>query len=266
MQAQSLYMAQQYVLWGGLVVAWILESVAPRERQSWGLRARHGAHNLALWLIGILLVSILFGAGFANAAIWLERSRVGLLNAVDAPWAFRAVAGFLLLDFSTYVLHRLSHGTRILWLLHCVHHSDSRVDVTTNLRHHPLHVVCTMAWKLVAFAAIGPTTIVLIAHELLTIAVAHLHHSAIAWPRGADRWLSWLIISPRAHWVHHSCSSDETDSNYGATLSWWDRLAGTYVAPGRIPRFGLSALEGRQWDSAIGMLSTPFRARKLTAL
>jgi len=266
MHLEWLYQAQQSVLWGGLLLLWILEALAPRERRSWRHRARHGARNATVWLISIVVVSVLFGTAFAQATVWLERNQVGLLHATAlSPW-LRAIAGFLLLDFSAYVIHRLSHSVRMLWLLHCVHHSDADVDVTTNLRHHPLHVVCTMLWKIVGFAAIGPPAFVLLLHELVVITIAHLHHSALAWPTWIDRALSWLIVSPRAHWVHHSCVRPETDANFGATLSWWDRLGGTYLPPATTPpRFGLAVLDAR-YDSATGMLWTPVRARKLAEL
>ena len=96
---------------------------------------------------------------------------------------------FALLDASDYVFHRLSHNVRWLWLLHAVHHSDENLDVTTNLRQHPLHLVPTEAWNLIACAAIGVPAWVFLVHEIASLAFAHLHHAAIGWPRWIDRAL-----------------------------------------------------------------------------
>ncbi|KAA3630849.1 MAG: sterol desaturase family protein, partial [Proteobacteria bacterium] len=43
------------------------------------------------------------------------------------------------------------------------------------------------------------------------------------------------IVTPDMHRVHHSIHRDETDSNFGFNLPWWDRLFGTYRAQ---PRHG----------------------------
>ena len=41
------------------------------------------------------------------------------------------------------------------------------------------------------------------------------------------------------HQVHHSIERDETDSNFGFNLPWWDRLFGTYRAAPRAGEAGL---------------------------
>jgi sterol desaturase/sphingolipid hydroxylase (fatty acid hydroxylase superfamily) len=105
------------------------------------------------------------------------------------------------------------------------------------------------------------------AHEIAVITVAHVHHAAIGWPPVVDRWLAWLVVTPRGHWLHHSPQRDRTDRNFGVTLSLWDRLAGTYSAPDAgAASFGLDALAANRWHSATGMLTTPFRARRIAEL
>jgi sterol desaturase/sphingolipid hydroxylase (fatty acid hydroxylase superfamily) len=245
----------------------MVETLAPRAERRLVQRAGHMLRNTALWLVGVLTVTLIFGALLGDLFRWLADHRVGLLHMVDIPAWLAAVVGFLLLDFSDYVFHRLSHRLRPLWLLHCVHHSDTDVDVSTNLRHHPLHVLCTVAWKLVSAAAIGAPLLVFMAHEIAVITVAHVHHAAIGWPPVVDRWLAWLVVTPRGHWLHHSLQRDRTDRNFGVTLSLWDRLAGTYSAPDAgAASFGLDALAANRWHSATGMLTTPFRARRIAEL
>jgi sterol desaturase/sphingolipid hydroxylase (fatty acid hydroxylase superfamily) len=43
-----------------------------------------------------------------------------------------------------------------------------------------------------------------------------------------DRLLRWLVVTPDMHRVHHSILVQETNSNFGFNLPWWDWLLGTY--------------------------------------
>ncbi|HET6631752.1 MAG TPA: sterol desaturase family protein [Rhodanobacteraceae bacterium] len=256
------------VLFGGfaltLAAEWLLP--APGARRDWQ-RVGHGAHNLLLWLGGIVVMSFVFGGSIWLVLQWLQYLQVGVLYFVVLPLWLHAVLAFALLDLSDYFFHRLSHNVRWLWLLHAVHHSDPRVDVTTNLRQHPLHLVPTELWKLVACAAIGVPAWVFLLHEILNLGFAHLHHAALRWPRWIDRAFSWLLVTPRMHWNHHSPELARTNSNYGVILSLWDRAFGTLTpVVYEAPVFGLRALAQRPWHNAWGMLVTPWRARKLPEL
>ncbi len=255
--------AEQAVLWGGLLLMLAVESLAPSYVRTMHGRMRHVLANTALWLFSVLLLTLLFGTLLGDLFRLLAEHRIGLLYYLPAPPWLVAIAGFLLLDFSDYIFHRLSHRLRPLWLLHCVHHSDRDVDVSTNLRHHPLELLTTIAWKLVAAAATGAPLLVFMAHELAVITLAQVHHAAVRWPAWIDRWLALLVITPRGHWIHHSPEPCETDANFGVTLALWDRLAGTYVHPFQERQsFGLHALLDARWHSAYGMLVTPFQARR----
>ena len=44
------------------------------------------------------------------------------------------------------------------------------------------------------------------------------------------RVLRLLVVTPDMHRVHHSIRPDETNSNFGFNVPWWDRLLGTYRA------------------------------------
>ena len=58
-------------------------------------------------------------------------------------------------------------------------------------------------------------------------------------PERADRLLRIVVVTPDMHRVHHSVDRAETDRNFGFTLSWWDRLLGTYREE---PRTGHEAM------------------------
>ena len=44
-----------------------------------------------------------------------------------------------------------------------------------------------------------------------------------------DKLLSYVIVSPDMHKVHHHYVLPYTDSNYGNIFSIWDRIFGTYM-------------------------------------
>jgi sterol desaturase/sphingolipid hydroxylase (fatty acid hydroxylase superfamily) len=52
----------------------------------------------------------------------------------------------------------------------------------------------------------------------------------VSLPRPVDRLLRWFTVTPDMHRVHHSVIPQETNSNYGFNLPWWDYLFGTYRA------------------------------------
>jgi len=260
---------QLWTLVGGLALFWTIESIWPlKGAGQFKSRLAHTGNNVGIWVLGVILLSLLAGNAYGDALNWLGSSGIGLLHFVTLPTWLELVLAFLLLDFADYAFHRLSHRSRWLWLLHSVHHSDTGVDVSTNLRHHPVHLLATILWKILVIAAVGAPLLLAMFRETLVMGIAHLHHTAIAWPNWIERTIGRVFVSPRAHWVHHSPADGETNANFGNTLVLWDRLFGTYVDPTRprVEQFGLDALMERRWQSAWGMLLTPIRARKLERL
>ncbi len=68
--------------------------------------------------------------------------------------------------------------------------------------------------------------------EVLLDATAMFNHGNLRLPAALDRVLRRVVVTPDMHRTHHSIEDDETNSNFGFNLPWWDRLFGTYrVAP-----------------------------------
>jgi sterol desaturase/sphingolipid hydroxylase (fatty acid hydroxylase superfamily) len=122
------------------------------------------------------------------------------------------------------------HKLPILWRIHRVHHADPGVDVTTALRFHPLEILLSMAWKSAVIIALGAPALSVLVFEIVLNAAAMFNHANLRLPPKADRVLRQLIVTPDMHRIHHSVEKRETDSNYGFSLSLWDRLFSTYVA------------------------------------
>jgi sterol desaturase/sphingolipid hydroxylase (fatty acid hydroxylase superfamily) len=117
-----------------------------------------------------------------------------------------------------------------LWRLHRVHHTDLDFDVTTGTRFHPIEILISTLIKMAAVAAIGAPAVAVLAFEVLLNATAMFNHANGRLPEGLDRWVRLLVVTPDMHRVHHSVVYNETNSNFGFNLPWWDRLFGTYCA------------------------------------
>ena len=215
----------------GAVAVW--EALAPRRKRSFGRLARW-PHNLGLLLVDVALVRVLVLGAAIAVAMTAAGSGWGLLNALALPsWAAIA-AGIALLDLAIYFQHVMFHAVPALWRLHRVHHADLDFDVTTGARFHPIEILISTAVKCAAIAALGAPVISVFVFEILLNATAMFNHANASLPQRLERWLRWLVVTPDMHRVHHSVRYEESSSNFGFNLPWWDRLFGTYRAQPRL--------------------------------
>ena len=211
-----------------LVVMASLEAVKPKKQRTMQ-RLKRWFTNLALVVIDSVVVRFatpILAVGMASLA---KDNNVGLFNWLALPLVVEGVIAFLLLDMLIYFQHVLSHKLPLLWAFHKVHHADRDIDVTTGLRFHPLEILFSMFYKLLCVALLGPTVVVVIVFEIVLNAAALFNHSNVALPNVVDKALRNVIVTPDFHRVHHSTIQNETDSNYGFFLSFWDKLYDTYI-------------------------------------
>jgi sterol desaturase/sphingolipid hydroxylase (fatty acid hydroxylase superfamily) len=164
-----------------------------------------------------------------NAVIGLlaERRRLGLLRMLPLPRALRAGLGFLLLDYSLYVWHRLNHRSRFLWRFHSVHHIDLDLDSTTGVRFHFGELTLAAGFRAAQILLIGVDRETLRLWQRALLASVVFHHSNLSLPAGMDRRLQSVIVTPRMHGIHHSRLPREMNTNFSSLLSLWDRLHGS---------------------------------------
>ena len=101
---------------------------------------------------------------------------------------------------------------------------------------------------------------VMIFQTLLVFATAFTHAN-IKLPEPIDRMISFVLISPNMHKVHHHYKLPYTDSNYGAIFSIWDRILGTFskLSVNRI-KYGIDHSHYNDEDENLGKLMTrPFK-------
>lgn len=221
------------VAFAGVLAALIVwEFAGPRRARQIGRLSRWPG-NLALVALNTLLVRLVFPLGAAGAALWAEGAGVGLFNVVALPGWVTFLLSLLVLDLVIYAQHVAFHRVPVLWRMHRVHHADLDVDATTGVRFHPAEIVLSMAIKVAVVAALGAPALAVIVFEIVLNATSMFNHANVAIPERADRVVRTLLVTPDMHRIHHSVHREETDSNFGFNVPWWDRLFRTYRAAPR---------------------------------
>lgn len=188
---------------------------------------RHARTNLTL-LGFVLLINVGFGIATLGVFRWLQATEFGLLHLVAAPLWLELLASFLALDLiAQYGAHYALHKVPALWRLHITHHSDTHVDVTTGTRHHPLDFLFRELAALVAVVLLGMPLAFYLLYRLVTVFFTYWTHANVRLPAKLERVLSYAIVTPHMHKVHHHHRMPHTDTNFGNMLSIWDRLFGT---------------------------------------
>ena len=226
-------------------------------------RTRRWPANLGIIVVDSLVLRLVFPILAVGAAGLAEMRGWGLLNWLEAPFWLAFIASLLLLDLIIYAQHVVFHKIPVLWRLHRMHHTDLDFDVTTALRFHPLEIVLSMLIKLAVVILLGAPAVAVMAFEVLLNATAMFNHGNVDLPSWLDRRLRWLLVTPDMHRVHHSVRVEETDSNFGFNLPWWDRLFGTYRDQPREGHTGMtlgleSFRDGRSTQLS-GLLLQPFQ-------
>lgn len=249
------------ILAGGIAFFWIWESAAPLFRFEY----RKGPHALVniFFTATTIVVNFVLAFLLLQASDWVVAQRIGLLFVVpDTPLAVQMIVGLLLLDLvGAWLAHFVEHKTPLLWRLHLVHHSDTHVDTTSANRHHPGESVVRFAFTLLAVVVTGAPMWLVFLYQSLSVVLSQFNHANIALPVALDRALSWVIVSPDMHKVHHHYVLPYTDSNYGNVFSVWDRLFGTFMDMERARLvYGIDThMDVREHGTVGALLTMPLR-------
>jgi sterol desaturase/sphingolipid hydroxylase (fatty acid hydroxylase superfamily) len=208
-----------------IIAAW--ELATPR-RTLRVRKARRWTHNLALTVLNTVLVRAALPVAAIGVAAFATERGIGLFNLFDLQHLLAILLSVLALDLAIYLQHRMFHAVPLLWRLHRVHHADLDFDVTTGARFHPIEIGLSMLIRFAVILALGPPAVAVMLFEVLVNASSMFNHGNVRIPAAIDRVLRWVVVSPDMHRVHHSIDPLETNSNFGFSLPWWDRLFGTY--------------------------------------
>jgi len=222
-------------------------------------------NNLGITFFNTLLLRLLFPTAAIGVALYASQQQWGIFHQVNLPLWIEVILAVIVLDLCIYLQHRLFHRVPMLWRLHMMHHSDVDLDVTSGARFHPIEIVLSMLIKMALICLFGPAIIAVLIFEIILNAVAMFNHSNVYIPVQVDRVLRRFIVTPDMHRVHHSIINQETNSNYGFNLPWWDRLFDTYRAQPAQGHdqmiIGLQQFQQPQAQSLKWMLRLPFKGR-----
>jgi len=216
------------LLVGGLSLFWLLENSFPLQRFQYR-KWQHALPNL-FFTATTVVINFILAFLLLFTADWVVEQEFGLLYLLpQLPFWLHVLIGLLLLDLlGAYLPHWVEHQVKPLWMIHLVHHSDHKVDTTTANRHHPLESLVRFVFTLLGVFVIGTSIGIVMLYQSLSLVATQFNHANIKLPKGVDRFLSYFIVSPDMHKVHHHYVLPYTDSNYGNIFSFWDRLFGTY--------------------------------------
>ena len=279
------------VFLGVFVLMAVLEALLP-AREAMLSRKTRWLGNLSMVVMGALVSRILLPATLVGVSLWAQQKGIGvfnvLLDAVPADASSSnqllnsgeplnnsstylvhiaiVTLSVLLLDMLIYWQHRLFHTVPMLWRFHKMHHADSHVDTTTGLRFHPVEIAMSLGIKAAAVVILGVPAIAIVIFEVALNGFALFNHANIRLPQKWDDRIGLVLITQRLHRIHHSQAKNESNSNYGFSVSWWDRLFNSFT-----PRAAFSdeTLPIGQKDvpatkknaSIIALLHQPFKKR-----
>jgi len=216
------------ILVGGIAVFWLIENAYPLFKFQYN-KIQHAGINIFFTattiVVNFVLAFILLMA--ADLAIqqnfgilqWFPIQNIGIYT----------IVGLLLLDLmGAYLAHLVEHKVKFLWKFHLIHHTDTWIDTTSANRHHPGESVIRFIFTVLAVLIVGSPMWMVFLYQSLSVVFSQFNHANIPLPKTVDKLLSYFIISPDMHKVHHHYKLPYTDSNYGNIFSVWDRLFGTY--------------------------------------
>lgn len=244
---------------GALLVLIALERCFPKRPKAPETRLRW-ISNLGLSVLVSLTLRFLLPVSTVAWALIVEKNNWSPIALYRLSHVISYTASFLLLDCLIYLQHRVYHAVPLLWRVHKVHHADTDLDVTSGVRFHPVEALLSALMRMAATWLVGIPAAALLLFEIVLNVSALFNHSNLAIPAAWDAALRRLIVTPDMHRVHHSVIREETDSNFGFFLSWWDRLFRSYRPAPREGQMGMTI--GLQEYHAplplLGLLKLPF--------
>ncbi|WP_258546870.1 sterol desaturase family protein [Psychromonas sp. B3M02] len=223
--------------------------------------------NFGIVFLSGLSARLVFPLGLMGLALFFTEQKIGLFNIINLPEWLVITLSLLLLDMLIYWQHRLFHKIPVLWQLHKVHHADTHVDSSTGLRFHPIEIIASLAIKGLAIFLLGIPAFAVILFEVLLNGFAIFNHANIRLPAKVEAVTRLFLMTQILHRIHHSQLFKESNSNYGFSVIWWDRLFGSYSAEATKPDLeidiGISEFpEAKDNAHLWGLLVMPFKRKK----
>jgi sterol desaturase/sphingolipid hydroxylase (fatty acid hydroxylase superfamily) len=216
------WLAGALVLGTFAAVVWF-ESKRPLRRRTQS-KLKRDTRNLAMAAMSATAISLFEKPIVSRLSRIVHRRGWGLAKRFTLPvWAEVGLC-VVLLDYTLYVWHVLTHKAPFLARFHRVHHADLDMDASTAVRFHFGEMILSVPWRAAQVVAIGAAPLSLSIWQTLTTMAILFHHSNWRLPYRTERWLCRFIVTPRMHGIHHSVIMEETDANWSTIFSLPDFL------------------------------------------
>lgn len=246
----------------GFCALFFLERRKPLRR-SVEPKWRRTARNLAVAALSTISLQTTERPVTTKLTAAVDAKRLGLLKVRKLPQSIERLAGLLLLDYTLYVWHVLTHKVPLLWRFHKVHHADLDLDASTGIRFHFGEMLISVLFRAAQVRLLGISARTLRLWNVGLLLEVMFHHSNIRLPDRVERLLSRIIITPRLHGIHHSVLGHEMDSNWSSGLTAWDFLHRTFRddVPQREIVIGIPEVRSPEMATLRKVLALPFRGK-----
>lgn len=245
------------IILGSLLIFGILEIIFPFYNFKGNWLKRVG-NNFTLALINAIAMSFITKALLFQAANNHLYSPKILQLVNDAGIA--GILAILIIDLYMYFWHRLMHDWAIGWNFHRVHHTDREMNISTAYRFHFIEIFASNLPKIFLIWILGIKIEWSLIYEILFAINVIFHHSNWHLSANIDKFLSYIIVTPNYHRLHHSQIIIETNSNYGSLLTIWDKIFQTYRYNNQPETIKLGLIEDQQNLRILDLLKIPFRS------
>src|SRR5205823_4961267 len=197
-------------------------------RRSVEPKLRRTARNLAVATFSAGAVHFVELPAILPLARWVEAGRWGLLGWAPLPTWLHLLLAVVFMDYTLYLWHVLTHRVPFLWRFHAVHHVDLDLDASTALRFHFGELAVSVPYRAAQIALLGVDREALSYWQMFLSLSILFHHSNVRLPRDFESKLSWFLVTPRMHGIHHSNEPAEANINWSSGLALWDHIHRTF--------------------------------------
>lgn len=252
------------ILVGGITIFWLIENAFPLFKFSY-TKWHHAGINLFLTFTTIF-INFSLAYILLKTSDWTIANNFGILQWLPPmPLWLYALIGLLLMDLiGAYLVHLIEHKVKFLWRFHLIHHTDIWVDTTSANRHHPGESIIRFVFTTLGVLIVGGPMWLVFMYQTLSVISTQFNHANISLPKKLDIILSYFIVSPDMHKVHHHYTLPYTDSNYGNIFSVWDRLFGTFMSLSKDKIiYGIDThMDPKENNKLTNLLEIPFQKQR----
>ncbi|BBM88214.1 sterol desaturase family protein [Candidatus Uabimicrobium amorphum] len=217
---------KMYIVLGTLFVLGIAENLFSfyKSNRSYWQKIRD---NYGLAVVNTVVVNFAFV--FLLSWITTQTLFTGILSFITTNTYTSGILAFLVLDFFMYMWHRLMHEWDFAWNFHQVHHSELDMNTSSSFRFHFVEIAASKIFLLLWIGLWGIDVVFYFMYEAVFMVSVLLQHSNIHIPYKLDKLMSYVVVTPNFHRIHHSQDTHESNANYSSILTIWDWVFGTLV-------------------------------------